>query len=128
MLNDVSRKLITPEERFWEEKAALMPLEQPKVARVREETRKVDRSGLIRIDGLSYRVPDYLVKSRFSSTTNRLWYSVKEPMPSNWIRHTQYIRPASRISFRKNQSLTISRSTQNTGAILSSVLYLTTMN
>ena len=40
-----------------------MPLEQPKVARVREETRKVDRSGLIRIDGLSYRVPDYLVKS-----------------------------------------------------------------
>lgn len=76
MLNDVSRELITPEERFWEEKAALMPLEQPKVARVREETRKVDRSGLIRIDGLSYRVPDYLVKYRFSSTTNRLWYSV----------------------------------------------------
>ena len=63
MLNDVSRELITPEERFWEEKAALMPLEQPKVARVREETSKVDRSGLIRIDGLSYRVPDYLVKS-----------------------------------------------------------------
>lgn len=48
----------TPKKRFWIEKGKLMKLEQPRTMRLREETRKVDKTGLIQVDGRHYRVPD----------------------------------------------------------------------
>lgn len=48
----------TPKKRFWIEKSKLMKLEQPRTMRLREETRKVDKTGLIQVDGRHYRVPD----------------------------------------------------------------------
>lgn len=44
-----------PKKRFWIEKSKLMKLEQPRTMRLREETRKVDKTGLIQADGRHYR-------------------------------------------------------------------------
>ena len=48
----------TPKKRFWIEKGKLMKLDLPRMARLREESRKVDKTGLIQVDGRHYRVPD----------------------------------------------------------------------
>lgn len=47
--------LNAPKKRFWIEKSKLMKLEQPRTMRLREETRKVDKAGLIQVDGRHYR-------------------------------------------------------------------------
>lgn len=47
--------LNAPKKRFWIEKSKLMKLEQPRTMRLREETRKVDKTGLILADGRHYR-------------------------------------------------------------------------
>ena len=47
-----------PKERFLLEKDKLQPMQKPRLAKVREETRKVDGVGLIRVDNSYYRMPD----------------------------------------------------------------------
>lgn len=47
--------LNAPKKRFWIEKSKLMKLEQPRTMRLREETRKVDKTGLIQADDRHYR-------------------------------------------------------------------------
>lgn len=47
-----------PKERFMLESKELQPLNKVRIAQIREETRHVDRTGLIRIDNRFYRVPD----------------------------------------------------------------------
>ena len=48
----------TAKKRFWIEKDKLMRLEQPRSMRLREESRKGGKTGLIQVDGRYYRVPD----------------------------------------------------------------------
>lgn len=56
-LNDFLKDIKTPKERFAIEKKTLRPIDgHPKVANVREETRKVDAAGLIRVDGNAYQL------------------------------------------------------------------------
>lgn len=56
-LDDITKGLKTPKERFELEKGYLMKL-KPLAYRVIEENRKVDKAGLIRIDNNFYRLPD----------------------------------------------------------------------
>lgn len=51
----------TPRERFWLEKEKLLPC-RTRTAVIREETRKVDKTGLVRIDNVYYRVPDECIE------------------------------------------------------------------
>lgn len=60
-IDDLIEGLRTPKERYWLEKNHLRPMDRPRVAAVREETRKVDSSGLIRIDNCFYRLPSELI-------------------------------------------------------------------
>lgn len=53
--------LRTPKERFLLEKKHLRELNQTRIAYVREETRKVDAAGLIRVDNEFYRLPNDLI-------------------------------------------------------------------
>lgn len=57
-LDDFIQGLRTPKERFYLEKPKLQPLDKPHIASIREETRRVDKTGLIRVDNAYYRVPD----------------------------------------------------------------------
>ena len=47
-----------PRERFLLEKDCLQHIDKPRIGTIREETRKVNSSGLIRIDNAYYRLPD----------------------------------------------------------------------
>ena len=47
-----------PRERFFLEKDCLQHIDKPRIGTIREETRKVNSSGLIRIDNAYYRLPD----------------------------------------------------------------------
>ena len=60
-LDDLIEGLKTPKERFWIEKNALRSFDRPRIAAIREETRKVDGAGLIRIDNNFYRLPSELI-------------------------------------------------------------------
>ena len=56
-LDDFLKSVRTPRERFAIERKCLRPvLGHPRVAGIREETRKVDGAGLVRIDGNAYRL------------------------------------------------------------------------
>lgn len=50
--------LQTPKERFLLEKNALQRVNRAHIAGVREETRHVDRNGLVRVDNVFFRLPD----------------------------------------------------------------------
>lgn len=58
VFDDFAEGLKTPKERFLVEKSALAPVDRPRAFNVREEERKVDSMGLIRIENKRYRVPD----------------------------------------------------------------------
>lgn len=60
-LDDLIEGLKTPKERFWIEKGALRSFDKPRIAAIREETRKVDGAGLIRVDNNFYRLPCELI-------------------------------------------------------------------
>lgn len=60
-LDDLIDGLKTPKERFWVEKTKLRSFDKPRIAAIREETRKVDGAGLIRIDNNFYRLPSELI-------------------------------------------------------------------
>lgn len=55
-LKNVFEGLKTPRERFWTEKANLMECKL-RIVSLREETRRVDKTGLIRIDNNFYKLP-----------------------------------------------------------------------
>ncbi len=58
-LADFAEGLKTPAERFWIERRYLQSLDgKPPIAGIREETRRVDGAGLIRVDNQHYRLPD----------------------------------------------------------------------
>lgn len=60
-LSDFERNIKTPRDRFQIEKRYLRSIDgKPRIANVREETRKVDSAGLIRIDGDFYPLPKEL--------------------------------------------------------------------
>lgn len=57
VLDDYLKELRTPKERFLVEKPMMLELDgMPRFVRVREETRKVDAAGLIRVDGNAYQL------------------------------------------------------------------------
>ena len=60
-LDDLIEGLRTPKERFWVEKGALRSFDKPRIATIREETRKVNGAGLILIDNNFYRLPSELI-------------------------------------------------------------------
>lgn len=47
-----------PKERFLLEREKLQRIQKPRIETIREETRKVDSMGLVRIDNAYYRLPD----------------------------------------------------------------------
>lgn len=53
--------LRVPYERYLYERTFLQPIEKPRIASVREETRKVNAQGFIRVDNQYYRVPDRFI-------------------------------------------------------------------
>lgn len=60
-LDDLIEGLKTPKERFWIEKGALRSFDKPRIAAIREETRKVNGADLIRVDNNFYRLPCELI-------------------------------------------------------------------
>ena len=56
-------KKTTPRELFQVEKLKLAAL-KPRIATQREETRSVDKCGLIRVENVAYRVPDSLINKK----------------------------------------------------------------
>ncbi len=60
-LNTLFEGPYTPRARWYVEKAALRPFDQPRIASVFFERRKVTREGLIRVDNRYYRVNDELI-------------------------------------------------------------------
>jgi len=57
VLDDYFKELRTPKERFLIEKKQMQTMDgMPRFVMVREETRKVDAAGLIRVDGNAYRL------------------------------------------------------------------------
>lgn len=60
-IDEIVQGLRTPKERYWVEKSYLREMDKPRVAAIREETRKVDSGGLIRIDNCFYRLPSELI-------------------------------------------------------------------
>lgn len=63
VLDDYLKELRTPKERFLVEKANMLNLGGlPRYVRVREEARKVDAAGLIRVDGNAYRLAPELAQ------------------------------------------------------------------
>ena len=63
ILDDYLKEIRTPRERFIVERQAMMGIKGlPRFVRVREETRKVDAAGLIRVDGNAYLLPRELAQ------------------------------------------------------------------
>lgn len=63
ILDDYLKEIRTPRERFTVERQAMMGIKGlPRFVRVREETRKVDAAGLIRVDGNAYLLPRELAQ------------------------------------------------------------------
>lgn len=57
-LDPFVRGIRLPKERFLLERDKLQRLEKPRIETMREETRKVDAMGLVRIDNVYYRLPN----------------------------------------------------------------------
>lgn len=60
-LNTLFEGPYTPRTRWYVEKAAMRPLDKPRIAGVYFESRKVTKEGLIRVDNRYYRVKDELI-------------------------------------------------------------------